>query len=71
MVSGRAGPDNQGEMQGLLTAVEGLTAVAAPLATAGLFFLFTSKLLPVTFPGAPFALAAAAAMTAYVLIRRI
>ncbi len=71
MVSGRGKVDNQGEMQALLTAVEGLTAVAAPLATAGLFYAFTAKVLPVTFPGAPFALAAASAALACVLLRRV
>lgn len=69
MVSNRGGADTQGEMQGLLSAVEGLTAVAAPLITAGLFFSFTAKVLPVTFPGAPFALAAGACVLAFVLLR--
>ncbi len=71
MVSGRGGADNQGEMQGLLTAIEGMTAVVAPLLTAGLFFAFTSNALPFSFPGAPFALAAAAAVLACLLLRRI
>ena len=71
MVAGRAGPDAQGEMQGLLTAVEGLTAVGAPLVTAGLFFAFTAKILPFAFPGAPFALAAGAAILAGVLVRKV
>lgn len=71
MVAGRAGADAQGEMQGLLSAVEGLTAVAAPLATAGLFFAFTAKVLPFAFPGAPFALAAGAAVLASMLVRRV
>ena len=48
-------------MQGILSAVEGLTAVVAPLLAAGLFYAFTTHLLPVTFPGAPFAFAALAA----------
>lgn len=71
MVSGRGRVDNQGEMQGILSAVEGLTAVFAPLVTAGLFFAFTSHLLPVAFPGAPFALAAGTALVACVLLRRL
>ena len=71
MVSGRGKFDNQGEMQGLLSAVEGLTAVAAPLVTAGLFYMFTANTLPVTFPGAPFVLAAAGAVLAAILIRRL
>jgi DHA1 family tetracycline resistance protein-like MFS transporter len=35
MVSARGDVDTQGEMQGVLTAVEGLTAAVAPLLTAG------------------------------------
>lgn len=71
MVSGRGEADHQGQMQGLLSAVEGLTAIVAPLLTAGLFFAFTSRFLPVTFPGAPFAFAAASAVLAVVLLRNL
>ncbi len=71
MVSSRGGVDNQGEMQGVLTAVEGLTAVAAPLLTAWLFYVFTSPALPLRFAGAPFVLAAGAAVAAGVLLRRL
>jgi DHA1 family tetracycline resistance protein-like MFS transporter len=71
MVSGRGSVDNQGEMQGLLSAVEGLTAVFAPLVTAALFYGFTAHRLPLVFPGAPFALAALAAVVAMVLLREV
>ncbi len=71
MVAGRGGEDTQGEMQGILASVEGLTAVFAPIATAALFYAFTTHLLPVTFPGAPFALAAASAAVAGVLLVKI
>ena len=70
MVSGKGQVDSQGEMQGILSAVEGLTAVVAPLLAAGLFYAFTTHLLPVTFPGAPFAFAALAAGFACVLLSR-
>ena len=69
MVSQRAGIDTQGEMQGLLASVEGLTAVVAPLLAAGLFFGLTAKVLPVSFPGAPFALAAGCAILGCALMR--
>ncbi len=69
MVSGKGRVETQGEMQGILSAVEGLTATVAPLVTSGLFYAFTAGLLPVTFPGAPFAVAAGAAVLACALLR--
>ena len=71
LVSRHGGADTQGEMQGLLASVEGLTAIVAPLLAAGLFFGFTAKLLPVALPGAPFALAAGCAILAGVLMRAL
>jgi DHA1 family tetracycline resistance protein-like MFS transporter len=47
----------QGEVQGALTSLQGLTSIAAPLVfTSGLFGFFTSKAAPFEFPGAPFML---------------
>ena len=71
MVSGRGSVQNQGEMEGVLTAVEALTAVFAPLLAAALFYLFTSPALPVHFAGAPFVLAAASAALAGLLLSRV
>ncbi len=71
MVSKRGRGDNQGEMQGVLAAVEGLTAIVAPLLTAGLFYAFTLKDFPVRFAGAPFVLAAGAAAVAGVLLSKL
>jgi DHA1 family tetracycline resistance protein-like MFS transporter len=71
MVAGRGAADTQGEMQGVLSAVEGLTAIFAPLLTAGLFYAFTTRHLPVMFPGAPFAFAAGSAVLAWVLLRKL
>jgi len=70
-LSGRGGVDHQGEMQSVLTAVEGLTAVAAPLLTAWLFYAFTSPAVPVHFAGAPFMVAACGALLAGILLRRL
>ena len=70
MVSGQGGTDNQGEMQGILSAIEGLTAVFAPLLAAGLFYAFTSHVFAADFPGAPFALASASALLACFLLYR-
>ena len=71
MVSGRGAGNQQGEMQSVLTAVEGLTAVAAPLVTAVLFAAFTSPALPWHVAGAPFLLAATAALVAGLMVRRL
>jgi DHA1 family tetracycline resistance protein-like MFS transporter len=71
LVSGKGDTNTQGEMQGLLASVESLTAVVAPLLAAGLFFAFTSNLLPVTFAGAPFVLAAAFAAIGVTIMRRL
>ena len=71
MVSEQGRGDNQGEMQGVLAAVEGLTAIVAPLLTAGLFYTFTRTDFPVRFAGAPFVLAAAAAALAGLLLIRL
>ena len=71
MVAGKGDSDTQGEMQGLLASVESLTAIVAPLLAAGLFFAFTSKVIPVTFPGAPFMLAATFAALGIALIRKL
>ncbi len=71
MVSARGDVEHQGEMQGVLTTVEGLTAVVAPLLTAALFYAFTSPALPIHFAGAPFILAASAALVAGTLLRRL
>ena len=71
MVSERGEADHQGEMQGVLSAVEGLTAIVAPLLTAGLFYAFTQQSFPVHFAGAPFALAAGAAVLAAVLLKKL
>jgi DHA1 family tetracycline resistance protein-like MFS transporter len=47
----------QGEVQGALTSLQGLTSIAAPLVfTSGLFGYFTSKDAPFVFAGAPFLL---------------
>ena len=71
MVSERGAADSQGEMQGVLSAVEGLTAIVAPLLTAGLFFMFTQKGFPVHFAGAPFVVAGGAAALAGLLLKTL
>jgi DHA1 family tetracycline resistance protein-like MFS transporter len=57
MLSARVGPTRQGEMQGALSSVEGLTQIAAPLIAGGLFSLCSTATATVYFPGAPLLLA--------------
>lgn len=54
MVSASASADRQGETQGALSSLQGLTAIASPLVGAWLFSSFTRAGAPVTFAGAPF-----------------
>ena len=57
MVTKTVDETEQGEVQGALTSLQGLTSIAAPLIfTSGLFSYFTRADAPVTFPGAPFLL---------------
>lgn len=70
LLSLRAGPERQGEMQGALASLEGLTAIVSPLLAAGLFTLATQ---PGTlfFPGAPFLLASVVYLLAHALVRAV
>ena len=54
MVSASASADRQGEMQGALSSVQGLTAIVSPLVATWIFSTFTSAGAPVFLPGAPF-----------------
>jgi DHA1 family tetracycline resistance protein-like MFS transporter len=56
LVSRRTDPDRQGEAQGTLGALRGLTAIVAPFVAGSLFATFTRGGL--FFPGAPFLFAA-------------
>ena len=69
MVSARAGPDRQGALQGALSSLQGLTAIAAPVTGGLVFGFFTSPDAPVQFPGAAFLLGVAAYALAFVMVR--
>ncbi len=58
LMSIRAGPDRQGEMQGGLASVQGLAAIIAPVIAAALFTVATQQ-VGAAGSGAPFLLAAA------------
>ncbi|MDR3534035.1 MAG: TCR/Tet family MFS transporter [Rhodopila sp.] len=54
MVSASASADRQGETQGALSSLQGMTAIMSPLFAAWLFSTFTRPDALVVFPGAPF-----------------
>jgi MFS transporter, DHA1 family, tetracycline resistance protein len=60
MVSASASADRQGETQGALSSVQGLTAIVSPLIASWVFSTFTGPAAPVLLPGAPFVVSALA-----------
>ena len=62
LVSASAGPDRQGETQGALASLQGLTAIFAPLVASFMFSTFTHAGAAVIFPGAPFVASALACL---------
>jgi MFS transporter, DHA1 family, tetracycline resistance protein len=60
LVSATAAADRQGETQGALTSVQGLTAIASPLLATWIFATFTRAGTPLLLPGAPFIVSALA-----------
>lgn len=58
IMSREVGPKEQGELQGALASLGGLTSVAAPLLLGNLFAYFSSRTAPLYFPGAAFLAAA-------------
>ena len=71
MVSSRTPADRQGEMQGALSSLQGLTAIVSPLFAGWLFGVFTGPHAPVWFPGAPFLAAAASYAVALAVVRGV
>ncbi|MEQ1687853.1 MAG: TCR/Tet family MFS transporter [Sphingopyxis sp.] len=71
MLSRRAAPETQGEMQGISAMAMGLASLAAPLVLTGTMGHFTGPDAPVQFPGAAFIVAVAFGIAALVMIRRL
>ena len=69
LLSVRAGPSRQGEMQGGLSSVEGLTAVVSPILAAALFE-WATQAGGAAWGGAPFLLSAAAYVAAAIALAR-
>lgn len=58
IMSRTAGDDQQGELQGVLTAINAVAVIVSPLLMTQIFWYFTTGGGPVDLPGAPFLLAA-------------
>jgi MFS transporter, DHA1 family, tetracycline resistance protein len=71
ILSRRATPDTQGEVQGISSMALGLGSIVAPLVLTTPMAYFTSATAPVYFPGAPFVVATVFAVGAMLLLRRL
>ena len=68
LLSARAGADEQGQLQGALASLQGLTAITAPLIGSWVFSRFAEPGASPFFPGAPFLLGTAVCLLAVVAI---
>jgi DHA1 family tetracycline resistance protein-like MFS transporter len=72
LVAGTVEPNDQGKIQGALTALMSLTSIFAPLIFAsGLFSFFTSPSAPFELPGAPFLLGSLLWAVSFVIVVRL
>jgi DHA1 family tetracycline resistance protein-like MFS transporter len=69
MLSRRATPETQGEVQGLAAMIMGLGSIIAPLVLVRPLALFTSPAAPFIWPGIAFAIAAAVTLAAWLLLQ--
>jgi MFS transporter, DHA1 family, tetracycline resistance protein len=69
MLSRRATPETQGEVQGLAAMVMGVGSVIGPLVLVQPMAWFTSPAAPFHWPGVPFAIAAAITLAAWLLLQ--
>jgi DHA1 family tetracycline resistance protein-like MFS transporter len=68
MLSARGGATRQGELQGGLASVEGLTQIGAPLLAGGLLGAFSAPHAAIYFPGAPLLTTAAVYLVAMLCV---
>jgi DHA1 family tetracycline resistance protein-like MFS transporter len=71
MLSRRATPDTQGEVQGIASMTMGIGSMVAPLLLTQTLGYFTSDAAPVRFAGAAFIVAALIGLVALVMLRRL
>ncbi|MFZ3584768.1 TCR/Tet family MFS transporter [Loktanella sp. DJP18] len=70
IMSRKAADNQQGELQGVLTGVNAIATIIAPLVMTQTFWLFTAVSAPVYAPGAPFLLAAVLVALAIAIFAR-
>ena len=71
IISTHVPPNEQGELQGALSSVGGITSIVAPLLLTNVFAYFTSARAPIYFPGAAFLAAGVMLLLAALLLLRI
>jgi DHA1 family tetracycline resistance protein-like MFS transporter len=71
MLSRRATPETQGEVQGISSMALGVGSIIGPLVLTAPMSYFTSAAAPVHFPGAAFVVAAISALAALTLLRQL
>ncbi|MEM6407107.1 MAG: TCR/Tet family MFS transporter [Pseudomonadota bacterium] len=67
VMSQRAADDQQGELQGVLTSINSIGMILAPVVMTQVFWLFTSEEAWLRIPGAPFLLAMLMMLTAWMV----
>lgn len=58
IISSKIPTNEQGELQGMMTALTSLSTIISPIIMTNLFYFFTKETAPIHLPGAPFAAAA-------------
>ncbi|MEO0913182.1 MAG: MFS transporter, partial [Pseudomonadota bacterium] len=71
LMSNRMGDDEQGALQGVVAAVNGIATMIAPLFFTGIFWMFTYEGSLLILPGAPFLVAAVLTVLAFWPLRRV
>ena len=67
LMTSKTPPDRQGELQGIITSLNALASILAPVVMTSVFGYFTSPTAPFYLPGAPFLLSAVVMVAGVVL----
>ena len=71
LMSKRVGPSEQGQLQGAIMGLRGLSGLVSPFIFTFTFATFIGPLAPLHVPGAPFLLAALLLVAAFLLALRV